>query len=66
MTKSLSNRPHKNIRLYTFKMVLSVSIEEYLDEFNKIILDLINIDITIDDEDYAILLLSSWMLHKLI
>ncbi|KAL6347327.1 hypothetical protein AAG906_016764 [Vitis piasezkii] len=36
-----------------------MSIEEHLDHFNKIILDLENIDITISDEDKAILLLTS-------
>ena len=35
------------------------SIDEQLDIFNKLILDLENIDVTIDDEDQALLLLSS-------
>lgn len=55
MTKSLANRLHKKTRLYTFKMPPGISMEEHCDEFNKIILDLGNID----DEDQAILLLSS-------
>lgn len=59
MTKSLENRFHKKIKLCTFKMTPGISIEEHLDELNKIILDLTNIDIKIDDEDQAILLLSS-------
>lgn len=59
MTKSLANRLHKKIKLYTFKMTPGMSIEEHLDHFNKIILDLENIDITISDEDKAILLLTS-------
>nr|CAN69096.1 hypothetical protein VITISV_025437 [Vitis vinifera] len=59
MTKSLANRLHKKIKLYTFKMTTGMSIEEHLDHFNKIILDLENIDITILDEDKAILLLTS-------
>lgn len=33
--------------------------EEHLDKYYKIILELANIDIYIDDEDQAILLLSS-------
>ena len=36
-----------------------MAIEEHLDHFNKIILDLENIDITISNEDKAILLLTS-------
>ena len=59
MTKSLANRLHKKIKLCTFKMTTGMSIEEHLDHFNKIILDLENIDITILDEDKAILLLAS-------
>ena len=35
------------------------SIDEQLDLFNKLILDLENIDVTIEDEDQALLLLSS-------
>ena len=35
------------------------SIGEYLDEFNKIMIDLENIDVKINDEDQAIFVLSS-------
>ena len=59
MTKSLANQLHKKIKLYTFKITSSMSIEEHLDHFNKIILDLENIDITVSDEDKAIMLLIS-------
>ena len=59
MTKLLANRLHKKIKLYTFKMTPGMSIEEHLDHFNKIILDLENIDIAVSDEDKAIMLLTS-------
>lgn len=58
-TKSLVNRLHKKTKLYTFKMISNTSMGDHLDEFNKIVLNLANIDICIDDEDQAILLLSS-------
>ena len=58
MTKSLANRLHKKIKLYTFKMTPGMSIEEHFDHFNKIILDLENIDITILGEDKAIMFLT--------
>ena len=32
---------------------------EHLDDFNKIITDLLNLDVKIDDEDKALLLLNS-------
>ena len=35
------------------------SVSEQIDEFNKLILDLENIGVTIEDEDQALLLLSS-------
>ena len=40
-------------------MILGMLIEEHLDHFNKIILDLENIDIAISNEDKAIMLLTS-------
>lgn len=40
-------------------MTPGTSIDEHLDEFNKINLDLVNIDICIDEASQVILLLSS-------
>ena len=59
MMKSLVNRLYLKQALYFFKMQEDKSIDEQLDVFNKLILDLENIDVTIDDEDQALLLLSS-------
>ena len=35
------------------------SIDENIDEFTKLVVDLANLDVEIDDEDQAILLLNS-------
>lgn len=51
MTKSLANRLHLKQKLYTFKMQPNCSMEDHLVEFNKIILDLENIETKIKDED---------------
>jgi len=59
MTKSLVNHLYLKQSLYSFKMHEDRSVGEQLDLFNKIILDLENIDVTIDDEDQALLLLCS-------
>ena len=57
MTKSLVNRLYLKQALYSFKMQEDRTMESQLDVFNKLILDLENIDVTIDDEDQALLLL---------
>ena len=59
MTKSLVNRLYLRQALYSFKIHEDKSIDEQLDQFNKLILDLENIDVFIDYEDQALLLLSS-------
>nr|KYP54750.1 Retrovirus-related Pol polyprotein from transposon TNT 1-94 [Cajanus cajan] len=51
MTKSLVNRLYLKQDLYSFKMNKDKLVGEQLDQFNKFILDLENIDVTIDDED---------------
>nr|KYP46596.1 Retrovirus-related Pol polyprotein from transposon TNT 1-94 [Cajanus cajan] len=59
MTKSLLHRLYLKQSLYSFKMQDDRPMGEQLDVFNKLILDLENIDVTIDDEDQALLLLCS-------
>ena len=51
MTKSLVNRLYLKQALYSFKMIEDKVLAEKLDMFNKLILDLENIDVKIDDED---------------
>lgn len=59
MSKSPENRLHLKLKLFTFKMQEGTKMEDHLDEFSKVIFDLENIDITVDDEDQALLLLRS-------
>lgn len=58
-TKYLANRLYLKHKLYTFKMLEWHILENHLDDFNKIIIDLENIEIKIDDEDQTLLLLIS-------
>ena len=57
MTKSLAHRQFLKQQLYSFKMVESKTVMEQLTEFNKILDDLENIEVQLEDEDKAILLL---------
>nr|GEU73568.1 retrovirus-related Pol polyprotein from transposon TNT 1-94 [Tanacetum cinerariifolium] len=58
MTKSLANKLYLKKKSYTFYMPAGRKIFEHIDEFNKIILDLANIEVKFEDEDRALLLLT--------
>jgi len=57
MTKSLAHRQFLKQQLYSFKMVESKAVMEQLTQFNKILDDLKNIEVHLEDEDKVILLL---------
>ncbi|GJX71651.1 hypothetical protein Tco_0308822 [Tanacetum coccineum] len=59
MTKSLANRLYLNKKLYTFHMHLGKSQSEHIDEFHKLVGDLVAIDTAISDDEHALLLLTS-------
>ncbi|GJY85463.1 retrovirus-related pol polyprotein from transposon TNT 1-94 [Tanacetum coccineum] len=59
MTKSLANKLYLMKKLYTFYMLAGRKISKHIDEFNKIVLDLANIEVKFEDEDLALLLLTS-------
>ncbi|GKA51264.1 retrovirus-related pol polyprotein from transposon TNT 1-94 [Tanacetum coccineum] len=59
MTKSLANKLYLKNKLFTFYMDSGKKLSEHIDEFNKFIGDLANIDVDIDDEDQALMLLTS-------
>lgn len=59
MTKSFTNKLYFKQYLYTMRMKECRSLEAHFYEFNKIIVNLKNINIKIDDEDQVIIVLCS-------
>ena len=59
MTKSLTNRLYMKQRLYTIRMKEGTPISNHLNEFNRIVIDLKNIECKVEDEDQALILLCS-------
>nr|GEV84704.1 retrovirus-related Pol polyprotein from transposon TNT 1-94 [Tanacetum cinerariifolium] len=59
MTKSLANKLYLKKKLYTFYIPAGRNISEHIDEFNKIVFDLANIEVKFKNEDLALLLLTS-------
>ena len=55
--KSFFNRIHLIGRLFGFKINEDKQISENLDKFSRIMIDLENIDVKIDDEDQSVMIL---------
>jgi len=59
MLKSLANKIRVKERLYTFRMAEGTPVEKHLSDFNSIVVDLESLDVKIEDENKAILLVVS-------
>ena len=59
LKKSLAKRLYMKRKLYTFSMKERTIGNDHLDEFNKLILDLENVNIILEDKDRALIMLSS-------
>ena len=59
MTKSLSNKLYLKKQLYGLRMNEGTTVLEHLNFFNKVISELLVVDIKIDEEDKALILLIS-------
>ena len=59
MTKSLANKLRLKERLFTLNMSEGTPIQTHLNEYNSILLDLENLAVTIDDEDKAVIIITS-------
>jgi len=59
MTKSLPNKLNLKKQLYELRMNKGIAVLEHLNFFKNIISDLLAVDVKIDEEDKALILLSS-------
>ena len=59
MTKSLTNKLLLKRRLFGLRMEEGTSLRDHLDQLNTVLLELRNIDVKVDDEDAALILLVS-------
>ena len=59
MTKSLTNKLLLKQRLFALRMQEGIELRDHLDKLNSILLELCNIDVKVEDEDAALILLVS-------
>ena len=59
MTKSVENRLHLKRRLYHFQLKREFSISDHINTYTKLLADLANVDVVSEEEDKALILLSS-------
>src|SRR4051812_32967412 len=59
MTKSLSNKLYMKKQLYCLRMAEGTLILQHLNDFNKIVSDLLALEVKMEEEDKALILLSS-------
>lgn len=59
MTKSLTNQLFMKQRLYSYKLTEDKGMEDQIDEFNKVLDDLENLYIKLEDSDKTIMLLNT-------
>ena len=56
LTKSIESRLQLKRRFYRFQMKKGLSVDKHINNYTKLLTDLINVDIKIDEEDKAVIL----------
>ena len=59
LTKSVESRLHLKRRIYHFQLKGEISISDHINNYMKLLADLTNLDVVTEDEDKALILLSS-------
>ena len=57
--KSIKSRLQLKRRLYHFQQKRGYFIDEHMNSYTKLLTDLVNVDVKIDEEDKAVILLNS-------
>jgi len=50
---------HLKRRLYRFQLKRGLDIEEHMNNYTKLLADIVNVNVTIEEEDKAVILLNS-------
>ena len=58
MKKSVENRLHLTRRLYRFQLKRGTSISDHINIYTKLLTNLVNLNVVIEDEDKSLILLS--------
>ncbi|WCJ26614.1 hypothetical protein M5689_008419 [Euphorbia peplus] len=59
LRKSSQNKLHMKKRLFRFSYAFGTTMNDHITNFNKLVADLMNLDVTFEDEDLALMLLGS-------
>ena len=59
LIKSIESRLQLKRSLYHFQMKKGLSIDKHMNSYTKLLTDLVNVDVKIDEEDKAMILLNS-------
>ena len=59
LKKNSQNKLHMKKRLFRFSYVPGTTMNEHITNFNQLVADLLNLDVTFEDEDLALMLLGS-------
>jgi len=59
LTKSIESRLQLKRTLYRSQMKNRLSIDEHMNNYTKLLIDLVNVDVKINEEDKAVIILNS-------
>ena len=59
LTKSIESRLHLKSRFYRFQLKRGLSIDEHMNNYTKLLRDLVNLNVAIVEEDKMVILLNS-------